>query len=236
MSLQKYKIPGLGTEILYWIDHNLANYLTKHEENYQEIEHIVDFLNSDDAPKRLKKMSYEEANLGSKKWVEKLIKKASEVVETEEDTEVILNFDDGFSLVKLIGKAAFEREGSIMRHCVASYFEKSDSAVYSLRDSDNNSHCTMEIVKNQETDTISQIKGKGNGSIHPRYVDMVIKSLKYFGKSVMSEDLLNLGYADVSKELREIIEKEFTGAKWLTFDNQKFFYKYSKLVKAGEAR
>lgn len=45
-------------EVLNWLKVNLANYLKDNTENQQEIEHIIDFLVSDKAPKRLKKIFY----------------------------------------------------------------------------------------------------------------------------------------------------------------------------------
>jgi hypothetical protein len=230
-QLQKYKRPGLSDEVLYWIDHNLKNYLTKkpHKDNYSEIDHIIDYLSSDEAPKRLKKMSVKEARKNAEKWVAKMIRKSEGIVETEEDTEIVLNFENGFKLVKLVGKNAFEREGNLMSHCVSSYFGKSDCSVYSLRDLKNNPHCTIELTS--KNGYVNQIKGKGNGSIHPKYINMVLKVLKYFEVDVNSNDLPNLGYVEVSDELKAVIDGNMKGAKWLTFGGDRFFYKYSKLSK-----
>lgn len=159
-------IHAASDEVLNWININLKNYLEKNKEDQTEIEHILDFLCSDKAPKRLKKMSYKEALKNTNKWQKTLIKQAKDIEEKEEDTEIVLDFKDGFNFVKLIGKNAYDREGKLMSHCVSSYYGKDDE-VFSLRDKENNPHCT--ISSNSQ-----QIKGKGNGSINPKYIKYVV--------------------------------------------------------------
>lgn len=159
--LEYAKTFGASEEVQFWIAHNLVNYLEKNPEVQDEIEHIIDYLISKDAPARLRGMAYAEAKSNAEKWVKAQAKKGEDIKETDKDTETVLDFNDGFRIVKLVGENAYKREGFLMRHCVASYFGK-NTEIYSLRDKDNLPHCTME--KDQ------QIKGKGNGDIHPRYV------------------------------------------------------------------
>ena len=151
MYLNYAKTFNANEEVQFWISHNLANYLKSNPENQDEIEHIIDYLVSEDAPKRFKGMSYEEAKKASEKWTKVQQKKGEHIKEKESDTETVLDFKDGFKIVKLVGKAAYEREGYLMRHCVAFYYGRSVE-IYSLRDKDNMPHCTMEKD--------NQIKGK----------------------------------------------------------------------------
>lgn len=232
MKLEKYYKQDLSPEIKYWISHNLSNYLQKGtvDENETEIEHIIDYLQSEKAPKRLKKMSYKEALKSTKKWNDALIRKAENCVETEMDTKEFMKFNAGYKFVELVGKQAFLREGNLMRHCVGSYYGKDDVVIYSLRDSKNNPHCTIEVQKSGNN--INQIKGKGNGSIHPNYIKYVLSFLKEVGMEIRGSEMSNLGYDDINlidKDLWNFIESNFTGAKFVTFNNTKYFYKYSKL-------
>ena len=218
--MEKYtgyaKALNASDEVLNWINTNLSNYLNKYNgkdgsknlENQTEIEHIIDYLVSDEAPKRLKKMSYEEAKKNTDKWNKSLIKKGNEIQELENDIEIIKDFEDGFKIVKLVGENAFKREGYLMRHCVASYFGK-DTKVYSLRDDKNMPHCTME--ENQ------QIKGKGNGSINPNYIKYIVAFLEEIGMSVGDNEMKNLGYINV-----EDLKSDFDFGKLY---NDKYFYK-----------
>ena len=158
--MEQYKTYAIGLganlTIVRWLEKTLGKYLVIEKPSTEEVEHIIDYLMSDVAPVRISQMTYDEAKRGAEKWNATLIKKGEHIKETATDTEVVLDFKDGFKVVKLVGKNAFEREGYLMRHCVASYFGK-ETEVYSLRDIHNMPHCTIE--KNQ------QIKGKGNGKI-----------------------------------------------------------------------
>jgi len=225
-----------------WIEVNLNNYLVKQAINGKELlslgtmEHILDYMRAKQ-PKRLKKMSVEEALSNTEKWQKSLLKKGSNLIELESDVEVIKTFKKkGFRLVKLIGENAFKREGTLMSHCVASYYGKSGVDIYSLRDGQNNPHCTFEVKKNSGTDrtsgkaSIDQIKGKGNGEIHPRYIELVLKCLKHLGHKVRGSELTYLGYEELSEGLWNIIDSKFDGAKYLSFDGKRYFYKLSRLV------
>lgn len=230
--MQSHYIKMAETEkVQNWVNVNLANYLKKekNEEDGTEIEHIIDYLNSSKCPNRIKFMSYDEAKSNSDKWMKTLIKKAGNIVETEADVETYLDFEDGMKFVQLIGKPAFEREGHLMSHCVSSYHGKSDMKIYSLRDSSNNPHCTIEVQENNGY--INQIKGKGNGSIHPKYINYVLQILKKLGQNVRGSELSNLGYEELSDETWAFLEQDFTGVKYIMFNNNKYFYVNSKMEK-----
>lgn len=231
--INKYKeyvvLQGYKSKVEDWVKINLNNFLKKNEENQGEIEHILDFLNSEKAPKRIKYMSYEEAKKGAEKWIKTLNKKAANIVETEEDVVVIKTYNNGLQLVKLVGKNAFAREGKLMSHCVRSYYGKEGIDIYSIRDSKNMPHCTIEVVKDDRG--VNQIKGKGNGSIHPRYIEVVLKSLKKIGKEVRSSEMRNLGYDELDCDTKTFLYKFFKKKSigTLTYSNTQYFYRYSKL-------
>lgn len=208
-----------------YINTTIAARLRKYPETPQgEIEHILDYLESPNAPLRFLKMSYDEANRQAKLWVERMQKKAGGVVETEEDTKVILRSKrTGMKFVQLIGEAAFKREGALMSHCVASYYGKQGTKVYSLRDANNNPHCTIEVVGDNQ---IQQIKGKGNGSIHPNYIKYIIKILKYFKLPVRPSELENLGYANYTEDYMKIFDQVYEDYKFITYEGKKYVYKH----------
>ena len=229
MKINKYINQTQNTEIINWISHNLKNYLEKNPENVGEIEHIIDCFNykaSKGKKLKLKKMSYEEAKALSEKWVKTMIKKAGNIVETEDDVTLFHDFKDGMRLVQLVGENAFKREGKLMSHCVSSYYGKEDIKIYSLRDSKNNPHCTLEVTGSEE---INQIKGKGNGSIHPKYIKYILKSLKKLGKDVRSSELTYLGYDEISKNLFAFILQNFPNTKYLTFKGKNFIYRHQEI-------
>lgn len=234
--INKYLVnPDLTDEVKYWITHNLANYLKKNPENQTEIEHIIDFLSSDMAPTRLRKMSYSQAKAGADKWNELLQKRGASIQETDADVKPFIKLKSGYRFVQLITKAAYDREGALMRHCVGNYYGKNDVKIYSLRDPLNNPHCTIEVVGDAKS--INQIKGKGNGSIHPDYIGKVLLFLKKLNVGVRSSELRNLGYEDlefVTPGFTEWLLKSTRGAKFKVIDGKKYFYVNSKLEVINE--
>jgi hypothetical protein len=180
-ELKNYAL-GLNASdvVVAWIEKRV-----KGKEPVSEVEHIIDYLISDKAPKRLDRATYKQMKSNAEKWNNTLIKKGGKIKETDDSVETVIDFGDGFKVVKLIEKEAYDREGFLMRHCVASYFGK-DKEIYSLRDSDNQPHCTIEKD--------NQIKGKGNGDIHPKYIDYVVRFLEFTGMKVRDSEMEHLGY------------------------------------------
>jgi hypothetical protein len=235
MQLNKYlNKQTANTNLIHWIEHNLKNYLETNPENQTEIEHILDYLNSPDAPKRLNRMSYEQAKISTDKWNTSLIKKASDVRESTVDTELVVVVESEMRLVKLTGKAAYQYEGAQMGHCVSSYFENSKSSIYSLRDRNNEPHCTIEL---DTKGSINQIKGKQNKPIVPKYVSAVLQSLEYLKCNIRSSEMDNLGYDSFegNEGMWSFLESNFVGIQEIKFKEKRYFYKSSVLVAKGMA-
>jgi hypothetical protein len=192
-------------EVLSWIDTTLRAYHEKNAPVLREVEHIIDYLVSGNAPQRLKKASYAQMKSNAEKWNESLQKRGNGIIEESEDTETIKDFQDGFKIVKLIGENAYKREGALMRHCVESYYGNGKE-IYSLRDKNNMPHCTIE--KDQ------QIKGKGNGHIHPKYIDYIIQFLKYTGMEIRDSEMRNIGYHS-GASLKNYIHNKLYKEKYL---------------------
>lgn len=221
-------------EIEYFVNTVIAKRIKENKFELSETEHILDYLKSDKAPKRLRKMSYAQAYRKTMEWNNSLIKKGLNIKETETDIEIIYDFKDsnGMKLVKLIGKSAYEKEGAMMRHCVASYFNRKDLDIYSLRDNNNLSHCTLEV----SNENINQIKGKGNGPIHPKYINYILTILeKVFKYPVRESELANLGYVKYSNYNTKLLKTEFTGAKFLEYNKKEYYYQYSNLKRLNNA-
>lgn len=217
-------------EIVNYIDTVIAAAATKDTSIQQgEIEHILDFLTSKDAPTRLRKMAYTDALRLSKQWVERMKKKAGGVVETEADTKILKNYrSSGMKWVKLVGEAAFKREGALMSHCVANYFGKENTHIYSLRDSEGTPHCTIE-VQGDKLESVNQIKGKGNGPIHPKYIKHVLDILlKKFKLPIRDSELSNLGYI-LDSEIMGMMDKDGIEYQFALIQGKKYLYKYTAL-------
>lgn len=163
------------------------------------VEHVLDFLVSSAAPVRLQKMSFVDAQRKAADWSKANQKKGRGIIDGADDLEVIHDFLDGTKIVKLKTKKAFEREGFLMGHCVGGYnSDSAESHIYSYRDSKNMPHATFEVQK--QNNEIMQIKGKGNGAIHPKYIHPILAFLKAIGMSIRPSDMVNLGYHHIQKE------------------------------------
>lgn len=204
-AVEKYaKAIGASDEVLDWCRTTLRKVLSTRMfyPSMSEVEHIIDWLVSDAAPSRLRRMSYDQALAGSDKWMKANLKKGRGLTDTESDIETMHDFLDGTRIVKLLSSRAYEREGFFMKHCVAGY-NPSTSTIYSYRDARNEPHATFEVARNGKE--IVQIKGKGNGSIHPRYIHPILAFLQIVGMPVRPRDMANLGYIHVPDKVIDIV-------------------------------
>jgi len=217
-ELIKYAV-GLNASqcVISWIEKRVED-----DKDQSEAEHIIDFLISDKAPKRLDRATYKQMKKKTDEWNKSLIKKAEHIKETHQDIEIVLDFEDGFKFVKLIGENAYKREGYLMRHCVASYYGQDDE-IYSLRDKCNIPHATLS--RNSQ-----QIKGKGNGEIHPKYIKYVVEFLEYLDIKVRDSEMKNLGYVNIES----IDDKNAVFPKEYLFRNKYFYKKEVKKIQDKE--
>lgn len=199
-NLEKYaQAINASNEVLEWLRAAGKNALKKQKISDSEVEHILDFLVSSAAPTRLQKMSVEDAKRKAHEWSEANKKNGRDLIDTLDDIEVIHQFNDSTSIVKLKTKKAFQREGFLMNHCAGGYNpDSADCLIYSYRDANNLPHATFEVRKNNNE--IVQIKGKGNGPIHPKYIHPILEFLKVIGLEIRPNDMINLGYHHLHKD------------------------------------
>lgn len=209
---------GLGAreEVILWINQILSSSIKKKKApNQSSIEHILDYLISDAAPKRLLKMSVEQAKVQSDKWSNNNQKKGRNLLDTDKDIQSIHQYPDGSGIVKLLSKTSYQREGHLMGHCLGGYSPRADIEIYSYRDSKNNPHATFEVQK--QGNSITQIKGKGNGPIHPRYIMPILDFLTSIGQVPRPSEMKNLGYYHIHKAHHEFLKSIVGSEKNLVF-------------------
>lgn len=192
-----------NAEVVNWIQTTAAAALKKPQPpSLQEFEHILDYLMSDKAPKRLQKMSIKQAKESTEKWVKTNQKKGRNLTDSDKDIEVLHEYLDGSKIVKLLTEKAYKREGFFMSHCVGGYTPSPEILIYSYRDAKNNPHATFEVRKSEGQ--IMQIKGKGNGPIHPRYIEPILAFLQLIGQQIRPTEMKNLGYYVIDKAHHEL--------------------------------
>lgn len=208
-------------EVLDWLKTTGTAAYKKALTNENELEHILDFLVSDRAPKRLRKLNIKDAKRLSDEWSKSNQKKGKNLTDSDNDIEVIHDFLDGTKIVHLKTKKAYEREGFLMSHCVGGYTPSADVLIYSYRDTKNLPHATFEVRK--QNNEILQIKGKGNGDIHPKYIHPILAFLKSIGMDVRPSEMKNLGYFHIHKSHVEFIKKLEDWEKQVTFISGEYY-------------
>lgn len=211
---KQIKDRGFDTSVSQWFEKRLPQ-----EATLTQAEHILDWIAAKNPPK-LFKMTWKEALSSSEKWTKTEQKKGANIGETPEDTKLFMEVGK-FRIVQLIGENAFKREGHLMRHCVASYYGKSGLKIYSLRDATNEPHCTFEVVGENN---VNQVKGKGNGPIHPNYIEPVVKFLEKLGMEIRDSEMKNLGYMNIEKYV-----KSFNAESAKLLFRKKYWNKKDKL-------
>lgn len=121
-------------------------------------------------------------------------------VNDEEGIEIIHQYDDKFSWVKIFGRESLYREGYMMNNCVSNYYDDvscNKTNIYSLRDTNNKPHVTLEVKNN----VVTQIKGNCNHSVKKDYIDYVKDFLdnhyvKY--NDINDEEYVNIGLIKIN--------------------------------------
>lgn len=192
-QLEEYaKHLNANLEVMSWLRITGKKALSERKTDPSEMEHILDFLVSNAAPPRLQKMSIIHAKKKAIEWSEQQQKKGRNLKDSDNDIDTIHDFGDGTKIVHLKTKKALEREGFLMSHCAGAYSIAQDQQIYSYRDEKNMPHATFEVKKS--SNEIIQIKGNGNGPIHPKYIHPILAFLRAIGMDIRPSDMVNLGY------------------------------------------
>lgn len=238
----------MNPQVKQWIDSNYQNFVKKNGASAiskGQLDHIIDWMESPEASRylaRLNRISVPAALELANKWTYQINKANEKLKEQNSDLgglEVVKRFDDGYFIAKLVSKEAFQKEGVKMGHCVASYYTDSDEVdfeIYSLRDSKNEPHCTIEFTKSNKT--IDQIKGKANQLVVEKYHKYVVEFLNNFDfDHVYSYDLKNISsiyfgnYIFLNNQMPKVLEIK----KSLKIELVNFIHSFDSLTIKGDA-
>ncbi len=106
-------------------------------------------------------------------------KELEEQLKLQQGIEFITNLTNNYKVVRLLTPEALDAEATHMRHCIGdgTFDERitdKETVIYSIRDSENKPHVTLEINNNK----ICQCTGKNNKRPIPKYIPYVLELLE----------------------------------------------------------
>lgn len=144
----------------------------------------------------------------SERWHKEVSQQRSPVQVKQDQAgqdQVEMTFPDGFSIVQ-VAASNLAQEGSLMGHCVGSYCHEVESGltrIYSLRDSKNQPHVTLEVSLQKSTPTLIQVQGKQNTTPVAKYIPYLSQWLNQTGLQTTPEIRASLMDADSALDFVE---------------------------------
>lgn len=181
--------PGLSDEVIMVVDWIAA----------------LDRLDPRLAAKR-GRIPYEHARSHALRWHAALAARpdgARDGVATDDPAghETALDLGGGWRWVRLASDLALDYEGRRMRHCVGDgAYDRFRTDIYSLRDPDNEPHCTLEYDVQRRR--VQQARGRANGDVPDKYLDGVEALLRFLGPRRMNSRLTEFAVTEDGDILR----------------------------------
>ncbi len=173
---------------LHWFDPGADEVWDDTGDFVQALHNVVDWmrglLETDRRWRQFHKISVPDAIAAARAWHRTLARRAAD--DWPEDwpgLTTVFRFANGIKFVKLTSAGSLNREGRVMGHCVATYASAvadGASTIYSLRDTRNRPHVTIEIVSGH----LHQVKGRANSFPAERWRPYIRKFVRRMGWSV----------------------------------------------------
>jgi hypothetical protein len=136
-----------------------------------DLEHWMDYINTLPPNKDLTRLSIPQLQKQVVEWDLSFKKSGGNT-----SGVVIKTYPTGFKWVELNTEEGLRYEGSNMNHCVENYYDyvqQGMTKIYSLRDSNNKPHTTIEVTDN----SLRQVKGKNNKAPNSKYLPYILDAL-----------------------------------------------------------
>lgn len=176
--------------------YSLETFFEMNQENFEEgddryfnLEGLIDYFNFVlTQGGRIDRMSVSDAIRLSTEWHSSDGGKKAVDDREGHDTKVVLDFEDGFKIVRLLTPQALQRETAFCKHCVGrgGYDEAvldGSTQIYSLRNAENSPQATLE-VKGRD---VKQVKGYRNGEVGEAVRQHVIQFIIRAGLSLQND-------------------------------------------------
>ena len=126
------------------------------------------------------------------------------------DFKVLKLFKGGEVIVKALNSKFTDVEGSLMKHCVATYGKAVDNKgviIYSFRDQSGHPQATLELSSDEKK--IKQLKGPHNGPVKNDFWDDIVSFIKEKKLSFSTPDYKNVGLKNDQPTTEEIQSSDF---------------------------
>jgi hypothetical protein len=152
-------------ETLHWFD----PFQVRRRPFWQMLDHIINWFNSwqptDTRLPRLTRINFVTAATAANLWMTDVSEHLWNFV--RDKPPIIRGYEDGYHWVRLVTNLHFERESHKMSHCIGNghyynMFKRGETEYYSLRDRQNEPHCTVEVAVSPKGYAVKQVKGNAN--------------------------------------------------------------------------
>lgn len=176
---------------LHWFDPGDNEIWDDAGDFVQALHNVVDWMRAlpedDRRWRQFHKISVPEAIAAARAWHRSLAKRAAaDWPEDWSGLSTVHRFDDGMKFVKLSSAGCLQREGRMMGHCLAGYagaVAAGISAIYSLRDTRNRPHVTIETAAGH----LRQLQGRANSFPAKKWRPYIRAFIRSMSWSVGSE-------------------------------------------------
>lgn len=198
---------------------NLEEFKQKYKDE-PELAGVIRYLISHGFDNRKIMFNFVEAKRKMELWHHKLNRAKEQNIGK---TEIILSFDDGYYWAELQDDISKLYESEKMNNCVSTF--NNDDHICSLRDKNNKPHISV-YFKNG---IAQEIRGIGNGTVPPKFLDKVIYLLNYVHAELPKNVLKIMGYIEPESNLANAIKMYFKGYKINTIFEKQYLYTGSKI-------
>lgn len=172
----------------------------------EELEHALIFV---DTVRGDVNVNFHDAIRGGLDLIRLRNEKSSEM-EDWSGLENQITSTEGYDWVSLSSRQNLARESKLMQHCVGHnphYYEEIQNGrckIYSLRDKNNNPHCTIQV--SSKDNSVIQIRGKQNTVVVPKYHRACSEFLGWLKPSHVPEhDMRYLGLTRINNTVYNVL-------------------------------
>ncbi len=157
----------------------------------KELGLIIDWISKSSDGAKLQSMTWDQAVKAQKDWYDA---EDTEPLGSYITNEVVMRLPDGYKIVQIYDAEDLHMEGQLMQNCLQDgrydeLVKRHDSKIYSLRDSNNEPHASMEVTKGEMLQCFGKQNRKPVAQYHPYLFEFFNKHHYYEGYDLIEEEI-----------------------------------------------